>query len=110
MPALSLPLFDQPDPSYFRGTTARTRRTSASGAKAALQGRATKIATLRRLWAHPRTLQEVAAISGYPLASICSLKKCLESELLEEVGEQEKFWPDGRVTRRTVWRLKQSGT
>lgn len=104
MPSLSLPLFDQPDPAFYRGSTARTRRTSASGAVAALAHRTQKIDALRRLWTQPRTLQEMAAISGFALGSVCSLKKCLEAELVA-VGEVEKLWADGRVTRRTRWQL-----
>lgn len=106
MPALSLPLFGIDDPAYFRGSTARTRRTSASGAVAALTDRTQKIDTLRRLWRQPHTLQEMAAISGFALGSVCSLKKCLASELVE-VGEEEKLWADGRVTRRTRWQIAQ---
>ena len=103
--AVSLPLFDTPDPAYFRGSTARTRRTSASGAVAALTDRTRKIDTLRRLWTRPLTIQAMSAISGYPIASVCSLKKCLSAELVE-VGEETKYWPDGRVTRRTQWQIE----
>ena len=101
-----MPLFDMPDSAYFRGSTARTRRTSASGAVAALTDRTQKIDTLRRLWTQPRTLQEMAQITGFALGSVCSLKKCLASELVE-VGEEEKLWADGRITRRTRWQIAQ---
>lgn len=104
MPALSLPLFGLEDPAYFRGSTARTRRTSASGAVAALAQRTQKIDTLRRLWVRPLTIQSMSVISGYPIASVCSLKKCLAAELVE-VGEEEKLWADGRITRRTQWQI-----
>lgn len=106
MPAVSLPLFDQPDPTFYRGSTARTRRTSASGAVAALSHRKQKIDTLRRLWTQPRTLQEMAAISGFALGSVCSLKKCLERELVA-VDTVQKLWADGRVTSRTRWKIAQ---
>jgi len=104
MPAVSLPLFGLDAPAYYRGSTARTRRTSASGAVAALTDRKRKIDTLRRLWARPCTIQEMAQVSGLPIASVCSLKKCLERELVE-VGEVEKFWADGRATKRTLWQI-----
>ena len=106
MPQTSMPLFGLDEPAFYRGSTARTRRTSASGAVAALSHRKQKIDTLRRLWTQPRTLQEMAAISGFALGSVCSLKKCLASELVE-VGEEEKLWADGRVTRRTRWQIAQ---
>lgn len=109
MPEISLPLFDMPDKSFYRGSTARTRRTSASGAVAALTDRKRKIDTLRRLWAKPMTIQAMSQVSGYPIASVCSLKKCLAAELVE-VGEEEKFWNDGRVTRRTQWQIVGKAT
>lgn len=102
--SISLPLFDQPDPAFYRGSTARTRATSASGAIRALEDRATKVATVRRLWAQPHTIQEIASISGFPISSICSLKKCLDGELVE-VDAVEKLWADGRITKRTRWQL-----
>ena len=104
MPAVSLPLFGLDNPAFYRGSTARTRRTSASGAVAALTDRKRKIDTLRRLWRQPRTIQEMAQVSGYPIASVCSLKKCLSSELVE-VDTVEKLWADGRVTSRVRWQI-----
>lgn len=104
MSQVSMPLFGLDAPAFYRGSTARTRRTSASGAVAALAQRTQKIDTLRRLWTQPRTLQEMAAISGFALASVCSLKKCLERELVE-VDTVQKLWADGRVTRRTQWQI-----
>ncbi len=104
MPEMSMPLFGADDPAFYRGSTARTRRTSASGAVAALAHRKQKIDTLRRLWTHPRTLQEMAAISGFALGSVCSLKKCLERELVA-VDTVQKLWADGRVTSRTRWQI-----
>lgn len=103
-PALSLPLFDEPDPAYYRGSTARTKATSASGAVLALKDRQTKVARVRALWTQPRTIQELAQITGYAIGSICSLKKCLAAELVE-VDDVEKLWPDGRVSRRTRWQI-----
>lgn len=100
MPALSLSLFDAADPAYYRGATARTKATSASGAVAALTDRKKKIDAVRRAWAKPRTIQDVAAITGFAIGSVCSLKKCIERELVE-VGEVEKLWADGRVTNLT---------
>ena len=104
MPALSLPLFDAGDPTFYRGSTARTRATSASGAIAALTDRRRKIDAVRRAWRQPHTLNEIAQITGFGLSSVCSLKKCLERELVE-VDDVERLWADGRVTRRTRWQL-----
>lgn len=104
MPSLSLPLFDVHDPTFYRGATAQTRRTSHSGAVAAQKDRATKIATLRRLWRSPATIQEMASIAGVAISSVCSLKQCLGDDLIE-VGEREQYWPDGRVTKRTVFQI-----
>lgn len=104
MPEISMPLFGLEAPAHYRGSTARTRRTSASGAVAALSDRQRKIDTLRRLWKQPRTLQEMAQVSGFPIASVCSLKKCLAAELVE-VGEVERLWESGRATKRTLWQI-----
>lgn len=104
MPAMSLPLFGDLDQSFYRGSTAQSRRTSASGAAAALKDCAKKIDTLRRLWTQPRTIQAMSQITGYPIASVCSLKKCLANELIE-AGEEEKLWADGRVTKRMRWQI-----
>jgi len=104
VPSVSLPLFGIDDPAFYRGSTARTRRTSASGAVAALSHRKQKIDTLRHLWTQPRTLQEMAAISGFALGSVCSLKKCLERELVA-VDTVQKLWADGRVTSRVRWQI-----
>ena len=104
MPEVSMPLFDQPDPTFYRGTTARTKRTSESGALAAQVDRRRKIDRVRAVWTQPRTLNEIAQITGFGLSSICSIKKCLDGELVE-VDEVEKFWGDGRVTKRTRWQL-----
>lgn len=105
--ALSMPLFDAPDPAFYRGSTARSTATSASGAHAALVDRRRKIDTLRRLWAQPLTIQDMATISGFPIASVCSLKKCLSAEL-EEVEVVEKVWSDGRITRRMRWQISKA--
>ena len=104
MPDMSMPLFGIDDPAFYRGSTTRTRRTSASGAVAALTDRKWKIDTLRRLWKQPRTIQEMAQVSGFPIASVCSLKKCLAAELVE-VGEVERLWESGRATKRTIWQI-----
>jgi hypothetical protein len=46
----------------------------------------------------------MSQISGYPIASVCSLKKCLSAELVE-VDEVEKLWTDGRITKRARWQI-----
>ncbi len=108
-PSLAMPLFGLSDEAFYRGSTARSKATSASGAAAALVDRHRKIDTLRRLWARPLTIQEASAISGYPLASVCSLKKCLANELVE-AGDVEKLWANGRITRRMRWQIGTRGS
>lgn len=107
MPHVGLPLFAEPYTAPYRGSTPQSRSTSASGAVTALTGRSQKIEQLRALWAVPRSMQDVEALSGLPLASVCSLKACLGDELVE-CGEQQIRWPDGRTTRRTLWKLKSA--
>lgn len=104
MPQMTAPLFGFMEPAPFQGRTRQTRETGASGARAAMSDRTRKIDLLRRHWKTPHTLQEIASITGIPLASVCSLKGRLDDELTC-VGEIEKLWADGRVTRRSVWQL-----
>ena len=104
MPSLSLPLFDLPDPTYFRGSAPLAVAASYSGAVAALVGRGAKLAHVRSWWTVARTMQDVAALTGYPLASVCSLKKCLGADL-QAAGWVYHTLPDGRQTRRVLWKV-----
>ena len=106
MPQMSAPLFGLFDQAPHQGKTQQTREASASGARAAVVDRKFKIDRVRALWAKPYTMQEIAQISGYPLASVCSLKEMLDREFeLVCVGTREKFWDGGRVTKRSVFQL-----
>jgi hypothetical protein len=104
MPQFETPLFDDVPPTYYQGRTAISRQASASGAVAARADRASKVDRVRRLWRKPYTMQQVQQITGIPLTSICSIKACLDRELIA-VGSDDKYWADGRVTCRTVWQL-----
>jgi hypothetical protein len=106
MPSFSLPLFDQPDPVPFQGRTAISRAASFSGAvHVAERGRGNQLARIRALWTVPRTMQEIADLTGIPINSMCSLKACLGAEL-EAVDRIRISWPGRRDTTRTRWRLK----
>lgn len=104
MPEMSLPLFGATDPTFHQGSTEESRAASASGARAGLVDRKQKVDVLRRLWRKPYTMQQIQQISGFPLASVCSIKACLDRELVV-VDTVEKLWADGRLTKRTVWQL-----
>lgn len=95
---------DQPRPP-IAGRSVATRAASRSGAVYATTGRGTKIARLRALLASPRTLQELAALTGWPISSICSLHAALKPGLIE-VGTVAHVWPDGRTTQRTRWQRR----
>ena len=104
MSSIGLPLFQEPEIPY-QGSTPISRSASRSGAEHVRPKYAQKIARLRELWTVPMTMQDMAAQTGWPLASICSLKACLGSEL-EAVDTIDQDWGQGRITRRTRWRLK----
>jgi hypothetical protein len=99
---IGLPLFDEPQVPY-RGASATTRATSASGARAALDGRGAKLARLAEVYREPRTMQDAARITGWPISSVCSLTDALKKRGLLDAGAASHEWPDGRVTWRTRW-------
>lgn len=115
-----LPLFPDSDPvdlravgqrgetlAPFQGKTAQTAHASWTGAVHATEARSANLTMLRQLWREPRTMNEIAEISGLPLSSVCSLKSSIEDEL-EEVDFEIKHWGDGKPdTKRTRWRLKR---
>jgi hypothetical protein len=107
MGELSLPLFDAPIPTYYQGSRIESLQASFSGAIQALQGRGEKVTALRQLIGNhgPLTLNDCAAITGWPLSSICSLKAAIDDEL-EADGHEIIQW-DGKTTRRTRWRMKR---
>ena len=86
------------------GTTRLSRHASYTGAVSASETRSANIVALRQLWREPRTINEIAAITGLPVSSVCSLKAALD---LEAVGLEPVEWGDGRcATKRTLWRLR----
>jgi hypothetical protein len=104
---ISAPLFDLFDPVPYQGHSATTRAASASGARRALDGRATKLARLRSLYAVPRTMQDMSAITGWPISSVCSLTARLKAlGEIEEAGTATGMFTGGRATTRTQWRRR----
>lgn len=108
MPSLSLPLFDAPDPVYWQGQTAISQQASLSGAVHALKSRGEKVEALRQLLTShgPLTLNEIAAITKWPVSSVCSLKKCLGA-VVEADSVETVDWGDGRTTTRTRWIIRR---
>lgn len=97
--------FYQPEEAFVNGTTPESRESSKTGAVAAERVRSRNLEVIRSLWKEPRTLNEVAALTGMPLASICSLKAAIVEDLVW-VDYQEHVLPDGRTTKRSRWRLR----
>jgi hypothetical protein len=88
------------------GSTSMSRHSSYTGAVHAAETRSANIMALRQLWREPRTMNEIAAIAGLPLSSVCSLKAAIAEEL-EAVDLETIEWGDGRkATKRTRWRLR----
>lgn len=107
MSEIGLPLFGEPDPVPYQGRTATTRAASASGARRALEGRATKLDRLRAIYRTPHTMQDAAQALGVPLSSVCSLTARLQAlGEIEAVGTVIHVWPDARTTTRTQWRRR----
>ena len=89
----------------INGTTLKARHASYTGAVSALKARSANLVALRQLWREPRTINEISAITGLPVSSVCSLKKALEAEL-EIVDFETVEWSHGRTTKRCRWRLR----
>lgn len=90
----------------INGNTPLTRASSYSGAIHAAETRSANITALRQLWREPRTMNEIAVITGLPLSSVCSLKDAIKDELME-VDHELVEWGNGRKpTTRTRWQIK----
>ena len=87
------------------GLTVESGASSQSGAEAAAQVRHKHTATVLALWAEPRTLNEIAALAGLPLASVCSIKASIENSLTWD-SYVVVTRPDGRTTKRSRWRTR----
>lgn len=110
MPNFSAPLFDGLDTPVtpHRGNTPQARANSLSGAVYAAVGRKGKAKHLLALYAVPRSMQDIAEISGWPISSVCSLTQNLrDGKAIEEAGQQVKVWPNGSTTTRTTWQATQ---
>ena len=89
------------------GRTTTSRHASYTGAVHAEETRSANIVALQQLWREPRTMNEIAAITGLPMSSVCSLKSALEVEL-EAVDFELIEWGEGRkATKRTRWRIRR---
>ena len=86
------------------GSTTMSRHASATGALAAWKDRSPNLRRMRELWQTPRTIQEVADLTGLPINSVCSLKAAISNELTE-VGFQTVHHSGGRATKRTLLQL-----
>lgn len=94
----------------FQGKTPQSAHASYTGALAAQETRSANLATLRDLWRQPRTINAVAALSGLPVASVCSLKACM-GDALEVAGLESVSWgPERRMTKRTRWQLRKGSS
>src|SRR5262249_739988 len=90
----------------INGRTPQSRHSSWTGAVHAAEARSANMTALRQLWREPRTMNEVSAITGLPMSSVCSLKSAIEDEL-EVVDMIPIEWgPGRRATKRCRWRLK----
>src|SRR5262245_37427245 len=111
---MTLPLFDDPVPVNrlreplppFQGSTPQSAHASYTGAVHALATRSANISALRQLWREPRTINEIAAITGLPVSSVCSLKDAIKDELEIVDFETIDWGPGRRPTKRCRWRLK----
>lgn len=92
----------------INGATPAARHASYTGAVHATQARGEKVAALLQLLTNhgPLTLNECADRTGWPLSSICSLKSAIEDQL-EPDGFDIQDWGEGRVTKRTRWRVRR---
>lgn len=102
------PAFDfhwEPPSAPFQGSCATAIQASKSGAVYATKARSAKIQALLQLWKEPRTMNEIQAITQWPLSSVCSLKDCIADQLVA-VDQETVTWDDGRTTQRTRWSVK----
>ncbi len=91
----------------FQGRTPRSRHSSWTGAQSAQETRSANLVALRQLWRQPLTINDVAAITGLPVASVCSLKARLGEELTV-VDFETVYWGAGRkATKRARWKLRE---
>ena len=96
----------EPLTAPFQGSSPASTHASWTGAVSAQRAWSANLTMLRQLWREPRTLNEIAAISGLPITSVCSLKASLADEL-EIVDYETIVWGDGRRnTKRCRWRLR----
>lgn len=101
-------LFDR-DSVPFQGTTWTSRSASQSGARQVVKTWASRqSAYLQALRAAGSlTDHEAAAITGYPLASICSVRNAKRVRAQIEPDGWDPVELEGGTTKRTKWRLKR---
>ena len=90
----------------INGRTIAARHASFTGAVHACHARGEKLVALRQLLTHhgPLTINEVAAITGWPLSSVCSLKSALPDVVPD--GFEVVEWRAGKATKRTRWIIR----
>ncbi len=98
--------FYQPQEVFVSGVTPESRESSRTGAVAAEAVRGRHLATLRRLWREPRTLNEIADLSGLPITSVCSLKASMEADLEWHSYEHIAGTATRKATKRSRWKLR----
>jgi hypothetical protein len=100
---------EQPDlfSAPINGKTPQSRHASWTGARHAEETRSANIVALRQLWHEPRTMNEIAAITGLPITSVCSLKAAIEDELVFVDYEVIEWGTGRRSTKRSRWQIRQ---
>lgn len=91
-----------PQEAFVAGNSPEARDASRTGAEAAEAVRSKNMAILLDLWRVPRSLQEVSALSGLPINSVCSLHAALRKDLVF-AGYRIVARPTGRDTKQTRW-------
>lgn len=97
-----------PTGAPINGLTHESRASSRTGADCADERRSENLTRMRALWRDSWTLNELASLMNLPLASICSLKSSLESELTWVDYQVQRHGPSRRATRRSRWRIRNS--
>ena len=88
------------------GRTPQSRHASWTGARRAVKTWTVRQSTLLQLLGSgPKTRQDLAVLSGYPISSVCSILDSVRGQI-QEVDLEPVTWPDGSVTRRVRWGLR----
>ena len=109
MPYINKFNFETPDGPRvpFQGTATTARHASYTGARYAVVNWGVKQALLLALLAGGESFTDIqiAAVLGWPLSSVNSIRNSLSGSV-EPEGFETVTWSEGRTTRRTKWRLR----